>query len=421
MDSGWSAGQYRIFRVLFGCYLAVHFGYLLPWVTELFSQQGMLSNPGHSPLFNVIPNVLALSDTGSLAVTLAASGFAASLCFALGWKDKWAAGWMLYVLICFFGRNPLIANPAMPYVGFMLLAHLFVGGAHRRVSADEVKSGDAGMVRAVYLGAVIVLALSYSYSGYTKLLSPSWVAGDTVGLVLQNPLARDYWFNDFLQSLPDFSLQALTWFILIIELLYAPLAMTRGWHKWLWLGMLLVQFGFLFLLSFPDLTIAMILFHLFTFKPSWIGAGDTITEGSEEPLETSVATVFYDGDCGFCHGFIAFLVNEDTRAKLMFAPLNGDYCNRKIGRSQCQAVSESDSMLVSTRQGAVLCKSDAVIYCLGQLGGLWLIAGRMLSLVPRVLRNWTYDQVGKVRRSLMPEPTGVCPVPGAELRARFVL
>ena len=112
-----------------------------------------------------------------------------------------------------------------------------------------------------------VLALSYSYSGYTKLLSPSWVSGDTVAYVLQNPLARDWWLRDLFLSLPSEILTGITWFILVIELLYAPLALIAKLRPWLWNSMLLVQFGFLMLLDFPDLTFGMLVFHLLTFDP----------------------------------------------------------------------------------------------------------------------------------------------------------
>jgi hypothetical protein len=46
--------------------------------------------------------------------------------------------------------------------------------------------------RHLFAAAWVALALSYSPSGYTKLLSPAWVDGETIRLVLENPLARDH-------------------------------------------------------------------------------------------------------------------------------------------------------------------------------------------------------------------------------------
>src|SRR6266498_3918551 len=126
MTNGWTANQYRLFRVLLGAYLFVHFAQLLPWASELFSNAGMLTDAAQSPLFGIVPNVLALVDTPQFVVGLVAAGGIAALAFTCGYHDKLAALSMWYVLACLFGRNPLIANPALPYVGWMLLAHLLV-------------------------------------------------------------------------------------------------------------------------------------------------------------------------------------------------------------------------------------------------------------------------------------------------------
>ena len=126
MTNGWTANQYRLFRVLLGAYVFVHFAQLLPWASELFSNAGMLTDAAQSPLFGIVPNVLALVDTPPFVVGLVAAGGIAALAFTCGYHDKPAALFMWYVLACLFGRNPLIANPALPYVGWMLLAHLLV-------------------------------------------------------------------------------------------------------------------------------------------------------------------------------------------------------------------------------------------------------------------------------------------------------
>ena len=50
----------------------------------------------------------------------------ASLMFMLGYFDRAAAIFIWFILACYFARNPLIANPALPYLGWMLLAHAFM-------------------------------------------------------------------------------------------------------------------------------------------------------------------------------------------------------------------------------------------------------------------------------------------------------
>ena len=411
MLNNWSGGQYSLFRVLFGAYLVTHFVHLLPWAAELFSREGVIQTATSSPLFNIIPNILAISDHPMMALGMILSAGLASIAFTLGFKDKLAAGWILYVLICLFARNPLIANPALPYVGFMLLSHLFIpSGPFGSLQAhgDRALGKHWSMPRSVYLSAAIVLALSYTYSGYTKLFSPSWVSGDTIAYVLENPLARDHRLNEFLLDLPAILLNLVTWSILYVELLYAPLALIRGMSKWLWSGMLFVQVGFLLLLNFPDLTVAMILMHLFTFNPDWVKTGQRVRS----------ETLYYDGVCGFCHAFIRFVLAEDSAGRFQFSPLESGHFIENVPPEI--RFNLPVSLVVITVDGQARTKSNAVIYILMSLGGLWKIAAHLLQLFPPAIRDWGYDNIGKVRRKLFPTPDNACPMLSPHLQQRFV-
>ena len=112
MINGWTANQYRLFRALLGTYLFVHFVQLLPWAGDIFSNAGMLPDAAQSPLFGIVPNLLALIDTPGFVVGLIVAAGIASLAYGFGYYDKLAALFLWYALACLFGRNPLIANPA---------------------------------------------------------------------------------------------------------------------------------------------------------------------------------------------------------------------------------------------------------------------------------------------------------------------
>ena len=90
--------------------------------------------------------------------------------------------------------------------------------------------------------------------------------------------------------------------------------------------MLLVQFGFLLLLSFPDLTIPMLLFHLLLFDPAWL---------PRRPLHG--ATLHYDGECGICHAAVRFALAETPRtgAALAFRPMQLDVPDVENAGSWC--------------------------------------------------------------------------------------
>jgi predicted DCC family thiol-disulfide oxidoreductase YuxK len=412
MANGWTGGQYSLFRVLLGAYLAIHFVHLLPWSGELFSSEGVLPDGSLSPIFARFPNLFTITDAPWFIYASLAISTAAALAFMVGWQDRIAAFWMWLVLASLFGRNPLILNPSMPYVGFMLLAHIFVpsrpfGSSSARGRTDP--DGNWLLPRAVFLSAWVVLALSYSYSGYTKLLSPSWVAGDNIAFVLQNPLARPWFLRDFLLWLPPIFLMVLTWTVLYVELLFAPVALWPKARPWIWLAMLSIQFGFLFLLNFADLTIGMLLFHLFTFNPAWIPAR------SFKPSEV----LYYDGRCALCHGFVSFCLAEERTGTLKYAPLQGAYFRATIPEAMRNGL--PDSLILRTADGILHVRSDAVIRVMDALGGLWTAAARLLRLVPRPLRNAGYDVVGALRYRMFGPALQVCPIVAPSLRNRLVI
>ena len=395
MTNKWTGGQYSVFRALLGAYLFVHFLHLLPWGAEVFSNRGMLADASASPLFGLFPSVFHLSDAPWVVNALLLAAALAAVLFAAGRWDRAAAALMWYVLACLFTRNPLIQNPALPYLGWMLLAHLFVPPAPYGSLAARGRADPAGgwhMPQPILVAAWAVLALSYSYSGWTKLFSPSWVGGETVGYVLQNPLARDHALRQLFLGLPDWMLHGLTWTILYVELLFAPLILIRRLRPILWGVMLWVQFGFLFLLNFADLTIPMVLFHLLTFDPAWVKG----TKASRPE------TVYYDGSCGLCHRVVRFVLAEDHNARFRFAPIEGD------------------NFCVTDDAGWTLLKSDAYVHILRRLGGLWGVAGFALALVPKRLRNFVYDGVGRNRGRLFERPSVACPIISEPLRTRFI-
>lgn len=412
MNNGWTGGQYSLFRALFGTYLCIHFVHLLPWSAELFSNVGVLPDGRLSPIFALFPNLFAISDAPWFIYIVLAVSAVAALAFAVGWYDRLAALWIWLVLASLFGRNPLISNPSLPYVGFMLFAHLFVKRApYGSVPAHGRIDPDAGwsLSRPVFLAAWVVLALSYTYGGYTKLLSPSWIAGDNIAFVLKNPLARPWFLRDVFIWLPPICLTLMTWTVLYIELLFAPIALWSRARPWVWTAMLFLQFGFLFLFNFADLTIGMLLFHLFTFDPAWI------QKRAFKPSEV----LYYDGNCAMCHGFVRFLLAEEHSGTLRYAPLNGAHFQENVPESLRKGL--PDSLILQTEEGILLMRSEAVIRVLEHLGGLWAAAARLLRLVPRPLRDRAYDLVGVLRYRLFGHAPETCPMIAPQLRKRFIV
>ena len=411
MSNGWTGGQYSLFRILFGTYLFVHFAHLMPWGAELFSRQGILPQGSVSPVLRLFPNVLAVWDTPTAVTTLLVIAVGGSLGFAIGYYDRLAAVVLWYIWACLFGRNPLIANPGLPYVGWLLLAHACLPAAPYGSWAARNRSDPAGswqMTPSIYAAAWILMAVGYTYSGLWKLTSPSWLDGTALTRVMENPLARPGLIRDSLLSLPEWMLHLKTWGALALEIAFAPLALIPRFRPWIWGLMLMMHFALMAVVDFADLSLGMVMVHLFTFNPTWI-----------RPLTAKAPDlVFYDGHCGLCHRAVRFFLAEDHAASTFhFAPLESEAFLSTIPESE--RASLPDSIIVRTAEGETLVRSAAVLYALKRLGGVWRVLGTVAAVVPAGIRDRVYDGIARVRHSLFRAPVEACPLVPADLRARF--
>lgn len=273
MNESWTGGQYSVYRTLLGAFLVVHFTMLLPYGAEVFGKDGLLASASLSPYFGVLPNPLDYFDSPTGIATFLGIGVLCGVAVAIGWFDRVSAVFAAVLLGWLFQRNPLIANPSLPLLGFLLILHAFVPTRpYGSVAALRAGGADPAwrLPQHLQLAAWIVLAVAYSHSGITKLFSPSWTDGETIRLVLENPLARDHALRELVLALPPIFLQSVTWAVLWVEVLFAPLVMFRRWRPAMWTAMLLAQLGFLCFLNFADLTFPMLLAHLITFDPRWI-------------------------------------------------------------------------------------------------------------------------------------------------------
>ena len=410
LANGWTGGQYSLFRLGFGAYLLIHFTHLLPWGPELYSSRGVLPDGSASPLLHLFPNVLALMDSPVAVTALLAIAAAASSLFAIGLYDRVTAVVIWYVLACTFGRNPLIGNPGLPYVGWMLLAHACIAaapfGSWRGRRAPDAGAGWR-MPPEIFAAAWTLMALGYSYSGYTKLVSPSWIDGTAIAHVLANPLARPGWLREALLAAPPTALRLATWSGLGLELAFAPLALIRSARPWLWSAMLGMHVTLMTLIDFADLSLGLVMLHVFTFDPAWI-----------RPRAGASETLFYDGHCGVCHALVRWVISEDRGAQAFrFAPLAGPTYQAALGEAERRAI--GDSVVVRSGDGRLLTRSSAVLHVAQRLGGAWRLLAVIGRLIPRPLRDGFYDRFARVRRVFFSAPPDVCPVLPADLRVRF--
>ena len=132
--------------------------------------------------------------------------------------------------------------------------------------------------------------------------------------------------------------------------------------------------------------------------------------------------VLYDGVCGLCNGFVAFVWPRDRAGRFRFAALQGEAARAILARHGRDATALDTVFVVvdaGTPSERLLDRSAAGVYVLAQLGGAWRLAAALLGWVPRPLLDLAYRLVARNRYRLFGR-LDACPVPGPEHRERFI-
>ncbi|WP_266364744.1 thiol-disulfide oxidoreductase DCC family protein [Tellurirhabdus rosea] len=126
------------------------------------------------------------------------------------------------------------------------------------------------------------------------------------------------------------------------------------------------------------------------------------------------AIIVFDGVCGFCNGFVQFVIRRDPAGAFTFVSAGsarGQRLRREAG------VAALDSILL-VENGVVYQKSEAILRIARRLSGPWRWAWAF-SVVPRTVRDALYDRFAR-HRYLFGRTTS-CQLLTAEQRTRIVL
>ena len=188
--------HFSFFRILFGAYLCIHLAMLIPYASEIWSSDGILPEASFNLTNGVFPNILNYFDS-PLQVTLFVCILTiCSIFITIGYKRALFAFILWYGWVCLFDRNNLISNPGIPFVGWLLLCCSLIPSGEG-LSVSKVKK-DWKLPKILFIGAWVIMAVSYTLSGIDKFNSPSWFDGTAILHLLNNPRARDWFIRDFL-------------------------------------------------------------------------------------------------------------------------------------------------------------------------------------------------------------------------------
>jgi predicted DCC family thiol-disulfide oxidoreductase YuxK len=397
--------QFALFRIIFGVYLTVHFGQLLSVGPAIWSNEGMMAENSLNFTYGKFPNILNTFDS-PLEITLFLVLLTIlSICITLGRFRRVAALLLWYGWACLYHRNNLIGNPGIPMMGWLLLAMTLIPKGDPLCFRAVASPKNWYMPSILFWGAWIIVGSAYTISGFDKLMAPSWQNGTAIGHLLENPLARDWFLRELLLKLPEFCIHLFTWAALILEITFGLLCLSKRTRPIAWLSIMCMHLGILLVVDFADLTLGVIMIHLFTFDPSWFK--------SHQNKETQ-NVVLFDGICGLCNSWVNILLSIDLDGRFKYSTLQGSFAQSILSDSEIKNL----KTIVYARGNEILTKSTAILAILRDLGGVWAIFS-LFRVIPAFLRDIVYALVSENRYRIFGKHD-TCRIPTPEERAKFI-
>lgn len=132
--------------------------------------------------------------------------------------------------------------------------------------------------------------------------------------------------------------------------------------------------------------------------------------------------LLYDGVCGLCNRFVQFVLRRDRDARFRFTALQSDLATRILARHGA-SFRDSDTVYVVVNyelpKEYLLSRSDAALFVLRQLGSLWQAFAVLGGLLPKLLRDFTYNAVARHRYRIFGRYE-VCALPRDQDHSRFL-
>ena len=131
---------------------------------------------------------------------------------------------------------------------------------------------------------------------------------------------------------------------------------------------------------------------------------------SHDPEIGMKRIVFYDGHCVLCSKSVDFILSRDSQATFRFSSLQSEFAHDALAEKGYTIGNiKNINTIVYLRHNELRIKSDAILSILKDLGGIYK-ASCLAYLIPRVVRDFGYDCLAKVRYKIFGR-RDVCRVP----------
>ena len=151
-------------------------------------------------------------------------------------------------------------------------------------------------------------------------------------------------------------------------------------------------------------------------------ASEPVQQVDAPQSSTGRRVLLYDGVCGLCQYTVRWLLRHDPEGRLLFAPQQSPLAAEVFARHGLDKEQANSALLISNfgePRESVTLRSDAILGCLGVLGGGWAVLATVLHLIPRALRDAAYRWLARNRIRLFGSAE-LCALPTPAERARFL-
>lgn len=132
-------------------------------------------------------------------------------------------------------------------------------------------------------------------------------------------------------------------------------------------------------------------------------------------IDSSKYYVFYDGDCGFCNGWVQWILNNDRKDQFLFASLQSDFGQKFLNERNLEN-KQFSTLFLWKPNSFYLTKSQAVFKVARILGGKYAVLGN-LNFVPSFISDFVYHLISVNRQKLASQK---CFVPSEAEIKKFV-
>jgi predicted DCC family thiol-disulfide oxidoreductase YuxK len=129
------------------------------------------------------------------------------------------------------------------------------------------------------------------------------------------------------------------------------------------------------------------------------------------------SVIVFDGVCHLCNGWVRLLLKHDTREQFLFAPMQFPAGRRLLQEHGLDPNTPVSFLLLD--KGAAYTDTGAIVRILRKLGGGWTVAGGLISVIPRILRDPIYRAVARHRYRIFGRRSK-CMVPTSDTASRFI-